>query len=215
MRIKSEADYLLKLIEGGENQHLDFKFAINDARKIAKTLVAFANTDGGTLLVGVKDNKAIAGVRTEEEYFMVESAAQLYSKPEIIFTTKRWLIEKKTILEVIVQKSENLPHYAQNTEGKWLSYIRVGDQNLLANSVMLKIWKQQQNPKPVKINYSRNQELLLSFLEEFGTITISKFSKMANLKRFEAEKILVDLILLNIIEIVFTEKSVFYKLKQQ
>jgi len=56
--------YIQKLIEEGEHQRLDFKFEITDARRLARTLVAFANTDGGRLLIGVKDNGAVAGVRS-------------------------------------------------------------------------------------------------------------------------------------------------------
>ena len=83
------SDYILKLIQRGENQQLDFKFEISDSKKIARSLVAFANTDGGKLLVGVKDNGSIAGVRSDEEYHMVEAAAQLYCKPEVKFTSKQ------------------------------------------------------------------------------------------------------------------------------
>lgn len=46
---------------------LDFKFEISDSKKIARSLVAFANTDGGRLLIGVKDNGVISGIRSEEE----------------------------------------------------------------------------------------------------------------------------------------------------
>ena len=42
--------YLKKLIAEGENQQLDFKYCISDSRKIARTLSAFANTDGGRIL---------------------------------------------------------------------------------------------------------------------------------------------------------------------
>ncbi len=81
--------YLHDLIAMGENQQLDFKFEINDVRKIAKTLVAFSNTDGGKILIGVKDNGKIAGVRSEEEYYMIETAANIYCKPEINFQLKK------------------------------------------------------------------------------------------------------------------------------
>lgn len=54
------------LIEQGEHQQLDFKFEVSDSKKIARTLSAFANTDGGRLLIGVKDNGNISGVRSEE-----------------------------------------------------------------------------------------------------------------------------------------------------
>jgi predicted HTH transcriptional regulator len=51
------------LIAQGEHQQFDFKFEVSDSKKIAKTLSAFANTDGGRLLIGVKDNGNITGTR--------------------------------------------------------------------------------------------------------------------------------------------------------
>ena len=73
--------YIASLIEEGEHEHQDFKFAVSDARKIAHSLSAFANNDGGRLLIGVKDNGAIAGVRNEEDIFVVEQAAEMYCEP--------------------------------------------------------------------------------------------------------------------------------------
>ena len=49
--------------------------------KIARSLSAFANHSGGSLLIGVKDNGAIAGVRNEEDIYVVEQAAELYCRP--------------------------------------------------------------------------------------------------------------------------------------
>ena len=69
MKLLTDTDYIHTLIAEGEHQQQDFKFEISDARKIAKTLSAFANTDGGRLLIGVKDNGKIEGVRSEEEKY--------------------------------------------------------------------------------------------------------------------------------------------------
>ena len=54
---------ITRLIAGGESETLDFKQTISDASKIAKTLVAFANNKGGTLLIGVRDNGSISGIQ--------------------------------------------------------------------------------------------------------------------------------------------------------
>jgi len=75
--------YLLQRIAEGESEVLDFKKTISSASKIAKTICAFANHKGGTLLVGVNDNKTISGVRSEDELYMLDLAAQFYVKPEI------------------------------------------------------------------------------------------------------------------------------------
>ena len=98
MKTNSNTLYIQKLISEGEHIHQDFKFAISDAKKIAKSLSAFANTEGGRLLVGVKDNGKIAGVRSEEEIYMVEAAATLYCRPEIELETHIYHIEGKDVL---------------------------------------------------------------------------------------------------------------------
>jgi predicted HTH transcriptional regulator len=204
--------YIRKLIEQGEHQRLDFKFEIADSRKIARSLVAFANTDGGTLLVGVKDNGAIAGVRSDEELFMVEAAANLYSKPPVIFTSKEWELEGKTVVEVTIPKSKTLPHYAQDKDGRWFVYIRVKDQNLLANSVLLKVWEKQKQKQGVVLRYSDKERWLLDYLGEKGSITMSAFCRQARISRKKGEAILVNLVVLKIIEMIVTEKGTFYRI---
>ena len=207
--------YIKNLIKEGEHQQQDFKFEIADSRKIARSLVAFSNTDGGRLLVGVKDNGAIAGVRSDEEFYMVEAAAQIYCKPEIIFTAKEWTIDEKNVLEITIPKMENIPHFAKNEDNKWLAYIRVDDKNLLANHVLLEVWKKKKKSKGVYIRYSKIEESLLAYLKKEKQITLSQFCKLAKFPRFKAENVLVNFILLKIIDIVFTEKGTFYKLNEE
>jgi predicted HTH transcriptional regulator len=205
-------NHIKELISQGEHQRLDFKFEISDSKKIARTLVAFANTDGGTLLVGVKDNGALAGVRSEEEFFMVEAAANMYCKPEINFVSKSWTVEGKTILEIIIQKSANRPHGALSEEGKWLAYIRVGDENILANAVLLKVWQKKAGKKNTTIRFTEKEKSILNYLEENEGITLSKVCKIANIKRKQAEAILVNMIVIRVIRIEFTQKGALYKL---
>ena len=88
---------------------LDYKQEITSAHKIAKTMVSFANHKGGTLLVGVRDNRTIAGIRTEEEKYMLDLAASFYCKPEIILDIIEHQISGKIVLECIVPESEEKP----------------------------------------------------------------------------------------------------------
>lgn len=207
--------YIESLIKEGEHQRLDFKFEITDSKKIARTLVAFSNTDGGKLLIGVKDNGVIAGIKSIEEYHMIEAAAQMYCKPEISFEAKEWNIVGKKVLEVSIPKVEPIPYLALNDDGKWMAYLRVADQNLLANTVMLNVWKKKRLNEAVKIKYTEAQKILLSYLSENEIISLNKFTKIALIPRFKAEQILVDLIVLNIIKIQFTEKTVYYQLTEE
>ena len=74
---------IIRLIATGESETLDFKQTISDASKIAKTIVSFANNKGGTLLIGVRDNGSIAGIRSEDEKYMLELAGSFYCSPKI------------------------------------------------------------------------------------------------------------------------------------
>ena len=80
------------LIDQGEHQQQDFKFEVSDSKKIARTLSAFANTDGGRLLIGVKDNGHISGIKSEEEYYMIDRE---YSFDYIKFSTTSESFERE------------------------------------------------------------------------------------------------------------------------
>lgn len=206
--------YLTKLIGEGEHQRQDFKYCISDSRKIAKSLVAFANTDGGRLLIGVKDNGNIAGVRSEEEYYMVEAAAKIFSKPEIDFKTRQHLVDGKTVLEVTIEPSRNKPHYAQNDQGKWLAYFRSHDENKLASKIMIEVWKKQNRKQGILLTYSDTEQFLLDFLEKNETISHAAFSRKAQITYHESERILSDLIVLGVVEIKTDEKIIRYTLSE-
>ncbi|MDL2227532.1 ATP-binding protein [Odoribacter sp. OttesenSCG-928-L07] len=201
---------ILERIALGENQHQDFKFEISDAKKIARSFAAFANTDGGSLLLGVKDNGSITGVRTGEEIYMAEAAAKMYCTPEVPFSLKEWKIEGKTIIEIIIPKSDKKPIKALSHNGKWLAYIRVNDQNILVNKVMIDVWKAKANNIETKINYGETEAKLLKYLDEHKKITLSKVCKICDISRYKAQKLLTDFILLRLVNIVFTEKECYY-----
>ena len=208
----SKLSYIQNLISQGEHQTLDFKFGITDSRKIARSMAAFSNAEGGTLLIGVKDNGAVAGVRSEEEYYMIEAAASMYCKPEIPFEAKSYNEEGKTVLEILIPKNDQEIHYAQDDQGKWLEYVRIDDQNILVNNIWIRVWKRGRLPKGTFITFTDHERLLLSSLLAKGNITLSAFCKLAAIPRKKAENILVNLISLKVVNMIFTDQGVLYGL---
>ena len=190
---------LFKLIEEGEHQQQDFKYCINDSKKIAKSLVAFANTDGGRLLIGVKDNGKIAGIRTDEEFYMIEAAAKIYSNPTIGFTTRQWQVDGKTVLEITILPSDEKPHFAKDETGKWLAYIRIKDENVLAHKIQIEVWKKQNSPKGIYFSYSDDERALIDFLQHHDFISFSKFMRVAQISRKKAEEILSNFVIMDVI----------------
>lgn len=192
--------YIAGLISQGEGLTLDFKHSITDSRKIARSLVAFANTAGGTLLIGVKDNGNITGVNTDEEYYMVEAASQLYCKPEVPFEVIKWEINGKTVLEVKVKPSRRKPHKAPDKTGVYKAYIRVNDENVVASPVQIKIWKAEKYRKPINILFGEPENALIDYLKSHQSITIDHFSRLGFISVSEAEKILINLTAMGLIE---------------
>ena len=191
MKQQTDTDYLHMLIAQGEHQQQDFKFEISDARKIARSLSAFANTDGGRLLVGVKDNGRLAGIRSEEEQCMIEAAATLYCQPTVAYTCQAYRVEGKTILIVNIPESANKPVYALDETGRALAYVRVKDENILATPVHLLVWCEQERPCGELTCYTEREERLLHTLatasatppESQGECTAAEYAHGITLNR--------------------------------
>jgi len=202
--------YIRKLIAQGEHQQLDFKFGITDSRKIARTLSAFANTDGGCLLIGVKDNGAIAGVRSEEEFYMVQAASEMFTRPPVHFEVKEWSVDGRNVLEIQVPKSREELYLAPDKHNQYLAYIRVKDENFPVNSVWIKAYRWKKNSSGVFISYTKNEMLLLKQLEESNSITLSHYCKLTGLPRRTAENILAGFVAIDMIGINFSESGASY-----
>jgi predicted HTH transcriptional regulator len=203
-----------RLIREGEHQQQDFKYAITDAKKIARTLVAFANTDGGRLLLGVKDNGNIAGVKSDEEVYMIDTASTLFCRPEVPFSVQKYIAEGKVIVEIMVEPSNLKPHFAPNKDGKYTAYQRVGDENMIANKVLVKVWERQSQPKGVFIKYTEPEKRLLNFLESGEAISFSKACRIARVVKRKAENILANLIAIGVVEIVRVDHAINYQIRQ-
>lgn len=204
--------HILKMIIRGEDDTLDFKQTISSASKISKTMCAFANNKGGTILVGVRDNKTIAGIQSEDEKYMLDLAATFFCKPEIKIEVKEWEADGKTIIECIIPEGRDKPFYSKDQEGKWWVYIRVRDKCLLASKIVVDVLKRQNQSKGTYLNYSSKEKALLEFLEQNDRITLKQYTKMLNLSRQRASRILVNLISMGIIRSHTFEKTEFYTL---
>lgn len=212
MKMQRGTDYIYQLIKQGEHQQQDFKFEISDARKIAKSLSAFSNTDGGRLLVGVKDNGKIAGVRSEEEIYMIEAAAKLYSKPEIHCNMHLYEIEGHQVLEVVIPKGESAPYYAKDENNHYKAYIRIKDENILATPVHLRLWQSQYAQKGVFVRYSTPEQHLLHFLSQNEKISLTQCCKQIGIPCPKAIDTLAKFIHFGLIEPIYIEKKFFYRL---
>lgn len=213
---QGDPEDLRRFIREGEHQQQDFKFRIDSNLKIARTLSAFANTDGGRLLIGVKDNGRIAGIDAEEEYFMIEGAADLYCEPPVKFDYELYELEERLVLLIDVPPSNERPHRVKEKEGPKLAYIRQDDENFVANKVLIR-FMQDKNPQAERKNlvaYGPAERLLFDYLSEHQEVSVSKFARMAKIPLFRAEKILSLFLKWEVIEYQATDKGIRFFLKE-
>ena len=197
--------YIQRLIEEGEHEHQDFKFSISDARKIARSVSAFANNDGGRLLIGVKDNGNIAGVRNEEDIYVVEQAAQMYCRPAqnvefTAFKTEGGAI----VIRAEIAKASHRPVQAQEPDGSWRTYYRVKDENIAAPDLMVRAWRKKESQKGALLSFSEAESALINHLEENEMVTIEEFMKIARISRHTAEEIIIKLYAVDVIDFTYT-----------
>lgn len=213
MKPQTETDYIYRLIAEGEHVRQDFKFEISDARKIARSISAFANTSGGRLLVGVKDNGKIAGVRSEEEAYMIEAAARMYCLPEARFSIRNFRVEGRNVLLAEIEESGHKPVCASDENGKALAYVRIGDENILASTVHLEVWKQNDAPKGTLVEFTPREQLLLDAFRQQEQLTLNRICRTTRLSRRTAEILLAKFIRFDIVEPVLTGPKFSFRLK--
>ncbi len=206
--------YIQKLIEEGEHEHQDFKYAISDARKIARSISAFANNDGGRLLVGVKDNGNIVGIPNEEDIYMIQHAAEAYCVPPQDVDITAFKVEHGlVVLRADIRKSDTRPVYVKEEKNKLVAYYRVKDENITAHPLLVKAWKLQNMESGQLFTLSPAEKLLLKHLENNPLTTIEEYMYATHSSKVTAEAVITRLLASGIITMVHTPSG--FKLKQE
>jgi predicted HTH transcriptional regulator len=204
---------LKKIIAEGEGQQLDFKFRIDDQKKIARTLAAFANTEGGRLLIGVKDNGKISGTNPEEEYYMIEGAAEMYCNPPVAFTSNVWQEEHHLVLVVDVPVSEN-KHKAKDENGSWKFYHRLDDHTLLCNKIDFLLWRYKNEGKDRPEVFDENALGIIKYIGECQPVSISKLFRFSVLPKSEVYELIATLIHWQVVSRTVVDSGIRYELME-
>lgn len=213
MNLLTDSSYIHYLIAEGEHQQQDFKYEISDARKIARTFSAFANTQGGRLLIGVKDNGKIAGIQSEEESYMIEAAAKMYCHPSIEYVLQVYIIENKQVLLAEIKESNIKPVCAKDENNKLWAYVRINDENILATTVQLRVWEQENKPTGEFLSFKEREKLLLQLLEKESSLSLNRYARKAGISRKAAEHLLAKFIRFGIVETTFENHKFSFRLK--
>ena len=124
-------------IFSGESKNIEYKVTLPDkSEKYMKTIVAFANTQGGKLVVGVDDKThQIVGVENDVLFQLMDGIANAVSDscvPQIIPDIEPQTVDGKTVVVVSVEAGKNRPYYLKSKGKDNGTYIRVAGTSRLA-----------------------------------------------------------------------------------
>lgn len=190
--IEYNIDILHQMMASGEGVQLDFKQTITNQKKIARTLVAFANNRGGKLLVGVRDNGELIGCDVEEEMYMLHEAAEHFCEPPIDITFTIFELEDGLqVLEAAVYNSLKKPHFALDEHDEWQLYMRSKDQTLLASKSTQKYLENEDDFATTALD--TKEQFVLDFLQKNEYLLPKMLAAKLNISLQRANVILVKL----------------------
>ncbi len=180
-------DELKRIVSLGEGQHLEFKKRVPRPERIAKEVVAFANTHGGRVLLGVDDDGQISGVKdVQEEIFLLEKALEDHCEPAIGFLIQALPVSRRREVVVIdVPDSASKPHFLVNSgeDERPTAYVRVSDRSVEASREVVRMMRWKRKPTDTHFEFGPTEQLLMRYLDAYHHITVSQFARIANVPR--------------------------------
>ncbi|GAA0188111.1 ATP-binding protein [Fulvivirga kasyanovii] len=212
-----EFNDIKRLAAGGESETVEFKRKAAHPDKIVKELVAFANTRGGYLLVGVNDDGSIPGLKfPEDDAYVLDQAIKKYCKPALKVRQEIVPIsENRAVVLYHVPQGKRKPYYViTDFETRWgQAFVRIEDKSIKASKEVREILKRSSKNKGVKFNYGEKERILIDYLDKNKNITLNQFKKLAHLNTYRASRTLVLLVLANVLSVEPSDKDDLYSLK--
>ena len=211
-------DVLRKLVNMGEGSMLEFKRKAADPVKIMREVVAFANTNGGILLIGVNDDGGITGLKDAEgEAFVIKNAIAKHCKPEIKYSMEYISLNaKRNVVAFHIKESKKKPVFLIYNFYKKLgrAYLRVADRSVQSSRELRQILKARTKNTEASFVYGEHERMLIQFASSEGRIDIEGFAKYADISLKKASEIIVKLTIANVMEIHPGEQKDYYSVKE-
>jgi len=192
---------LQKSIRNGEGKTIDFKVEIPNSNTLAKTIIAFSNTAGGKLIIGVDNQGEIIGLEPNVNIFELKDkvASIIYETcyPTVLTDIYTTTIDDHLFLIVEVYRGNLLPYYLKSKGKNEGVYIRVGATNRKASHEnILELERQRMN---ISFDQEANREVA------FDSLNISSIESRFML----AGKVLDQSVMKNL-NLMIEENGTFY-----
>lgn len=205
---------LKNIVKRGEGPFLEFKLKSNHPEKIIREVVAFANSNGGKLMIGISDDKEIKGLKyIDEDEYIITKNIEKYIYPLIDYSVEKINVEgDKGVLIYNIKPSPFKPHFVDlsgNPEER-KAYVRVEDKSIQASKEVREILKGQNKDKGYKFSFGKKEKALMEFIDKNGKITVKEYSEIANIKKKDASRTIVLMVLAGVLKVLPHEIEDFY-----
>jgi Putative DNA-binding domain len=205
---------LRHLVSHGEGASLEFKHKATFPQKIVREMIAFANTKGGILLIGVGDDGSLTGLKHPEDELHVMTEALEKVRPSMQYTvTLIPIANSRTVIQYEIPESNRKPHYIVDEKKMKESFVRVDDKSIKASRELREIVKRKQRMKDIRFHYGEHEKFLMQYLDEKKAITLKEFVSLSGLNRIYASRKLILLVLANVLRIIPHEKGDLYVIR--
>ncbi|MBE0572813.1 MAG: putative DNA binding domain-containing protein [Ignavibacteriaceae bacterium] len=198
--------HLLELIEEGENIQCEFKRHFTTPEKIAREMIAFANTKGGYMIFGVDDDREVVGVDSEKsESEMIKDAAENYCEPPLVYSIDFVELYGKEVVVASIPESDNKPHRLQDYEkeldiNKALVIVRVNDKSVQASKEMVRILRANSADLSLKkYTIGQTEKMVFEYLAKYERISVKELSSLVNISERRASRTLVKMVRANLL----------------
>lgn len=155
-----------------ETTEYEFKVALETKKPKSwlKSVCAFANGIGGTLIFGIDDDRNVVGLsKPQEDAEKISRLIKDRITPTPDFKLEPEAIEDKTILKVMVKTGRSTPYYYR-ADGIMETYIRIGNESIVAPQQHCKRTYIERNQPVVRCSDYRREENRLQLHPTFRHI---------------------------------------------
>lgn len=197
---------LKEIVTIGENEECAWYENSNDNENIAKTMIAFSNTTGGSIFFGLKKNGKIIGVNPLEEIENVKQISNELCDREVDFLAHIHQEGVRLVLELTISTLNYPISFKCKTEGKQI-YVRVGANNIRANKILKAVLKYRDKISDLPSELTVEEKELLELIARNPLVSLSKIYKISNQKLSQIDQLLVRLICWKLIKMYITNDS--------
>ncbi len=214
-----DLEELRRLVRKGEGSYLEFKRKARHPDKIAREMLAFANSEGGLLLIGVDDDLSIHGVKfPDEDIYAIETFLNKYTYPEIPYRLEKINVTaSRHILAYHIEESQRKPHFmrALQEDGKKQAFVRVNDMSITASREMIQVLRNERRNRGVHLRLGEREKGILEYLDKKSSITLRETQQHFKLNKRKASTLLILLVRAGLLNIHPSEKGDFYSLAEE